>query len=188
MPQRLLPVDGTVGNDLANQVATHQPGAGLGLGHQAAVVQVDGREDALHGPLDPQPADQRPGVDPFQPHHAIVGEVVVQLAVGAKIARPPAPLANNETGQVRPGAFHVLGVNAVVADFGVGHGDHLPPVTGVGEDFLIARHRGIETNLAVHLAFGAEGLAGENRTIFQSKFRGLRHGAGSWRSSKTRFG
>ena len=39
------------GHDLARQVAADQAGAGLRLGHQAGVVEVGRREDALHAPL-----------------------------------------------------------------------------------------------------------------------------------------
>ena len=45
----------------------------------------------------------------------------------------------------------VLG-GPVVADHGVGEGDHLAVVGGVGDDLLVAGHAGVEDDLAQHLA------------------------------------
>ena len=52
--QRIKPLVqsiGPCGDHLADQVAADQARAGLGLGDQAGVVQIDGRKDTLHGPL-----------------------------------------------------------------------------------------------------------------------------------------
>ena len=74
-------------------------------------------------------------------------------------------------------AFHVFGVDAVVADLRIGHGDDLATIAGIGEDFLVAGHRGVETDLAVDLAEGAEGRSGEDRAVFQGEFcRSVAHG------------
>ena len=53
----------------------------------------------------------------------------------------------------RPAAYTaarlgVLGVDAGVADVRIGQRDDLPAVRGIGEDFLIAGHRGVEHHLA----------------------------------------
>ena len=82
-------------------------------------------------------------------------------------------LADDKAGQMRPAAFDVLGVDAVVADLRIGHRDDLPAVTGVGEDFLIAGHRRVEANLAVDFAVGPDGSSGEDGAVFECKFGGF---------------
>ena len=150
-----------------------RPGLALAFCDQPGVVQIGGREHALHRPVDAHPADQGPGVDAFQGHDAVAGQVFVQLAFGAEVAHPAARLANDEAGQVRLAAFHVFGVDPVIADLGIGHGDDLAAVARVGEDFLVAGHGGIEADFAVDFADGAEGLSGEDRAVFQGKFRNV---------------
>ena len=103
-------------------------------------------------------------------------QVAVQIAVGAEVAHPAALLADDEPGQVRLVTLHVFGVHAVVADLGVGHRDDLPAVARIGEDLLVAGHRGVEADLAVDLAFGAEGRSGKDGSVFQGKFCDPWHG------------
>ncbi len=69
-------------------------------------------------------------------------------------------------------ALDVLGVDAVVADLRVGHRDDLAAIAGIGEDLLVAGHRGVEADLAVDFARGAERGAGEDGSVFQSEFCG----------------
>ena len=106
---------------------------------------------------------------PAMADDAELGQVVVQRAVERKLLATAAAVADDEAGQLRPAAFDVLGVDAVVADLRVGHGDDLAAVAGIGEDLLITGHRGVETDLAVDLSVGAERRAGENGTVFQSQ-------------------
>ena len=61
-------------------------------------------------------------------------------------------------------------IDAVVADLGIGHGDDLAAIARIGEDFLVAGHRGVEADLAVDFAVGAEGRAGEHGSVFQGSF------------------
>ena len=93
---------------------------------------------------------------PSMADDAGLAEIVVQRALGAEVARPAAPLADDEPGQIGPAALDVLGVDAVVADLGIGHGDDLPAIRRVGEDLLIPGHRRVEADLAVDLPLGAE--------------------------------
>ena len=147
-----------------------RPGLALALATRLASSRSIGREHALHRPVDAKPADQRPGVDAFEADDVRACEIVVQIAVGAEVAHAAAVLADDEAGQMRLVAFDVLGVDAVVADLRVGHRDDLAAIARIGEDFLIAGHRGVEADLAVDLAVGAEGSAGKDRSVFQSKF------------------
>ena len=81
--QAELPGRRPLGHDLAGQVAADQAGAGLGLGHQAGVVEVGRREDALHRPALAGQADQGAGVDPLDADDAVSLEIVGERAARA---------------------------------------------------------------------------------------------------------
>ena len=67
-------------------------------------------------------------------------------------------------------------IDAVVADERVGHRDDLPLVGRIGEDLLVAGHRGVEDDLARGLAAGAEGLARGRRCRRRARAGPARHG------------
>ena len=95
-------------------------------------------------------------------------KILAQAALGAEVALRAAVLADDEAGEVRPPAFDILGIHAVVADLRVGHRDDLAAVTGVGEDLLVAGHRRVEADFAVDFAVGADRRAGEHGAVFES--------------------
>ena len=70
-------------HDLASQVAADQARAGLGLGHQARVVEVGRGEDSLHRPPLARQPDQGAGVDPLDADDAVFLEIGRQRAVRA---------------------------------------------------------------------------------------------------------
>ena len=70
---------------------------------------------------------------------------------------PRAPCARRIHG------LDVLVVDADIADMGKGEGDDLPGIGRIGEDFLIAGHRGIEADFAHRLTDGAK--AGPSTTV-----------------------
>ena len=84
-------------------------------------------------------------------------------------------MADDEAGQVRLGALDVLGVDAAVADFRIGHRDDLAAIARIGEDFLVSGHRGVEADLAVDFADGAEGRSRKDAAVFEGEFRDLCH-------------
>ena len=59
----------------------------------------------------------------------------------------------------------VLLVGADIADMREREGDDLSGIGGVGEDFLIAGHRGVEAHLADRVAGGAEAEAFEHGAV-----------------------
>ena len=168
--ERLGPLDRPRGNHLADQVAADQAGAGIRLGHQAGVVQVDARQDALHGAANANAADQCPGVDPLEGDDAVRGQVAVQLALGAEVARSAAQFPHDEPRQVRLVALDVLGRDAVVADLRIGHRNDLPAIAGIGQDLLISGHRRVEADFPVDFTGRPEGRSGEDGSVFQGKF------------------
>ena len=166
-----LPGRGTGRHDLRRQVAADQAGAGAGAGDQASVVEVGGGEDPLEGPGQGSRSPRRTrarGVDPLDAEDAVGGQVFVQGPVGAMVAGPPAQLADDEPADPGAAALHVLGVDAVVADQGIGHRHDLAVIRRVGQDLLISgRTACVEDDLALGLAAGPERPAGEDRPIFE---------------------
>ena len=63
----------------------------------------------------------------------------------------------------------VVGVGAVIPDFGIGENYNLPGVGGIGEDFLVASDGGVKNNFPVTFAFGTVAFAAEDPSIFQRK-------------------
>src|SRR3954467_1118496 len=102
-------------------------------------------------------------------------QIVAEALLRAEVALRSAVLTYDEAGELRPMAFDVLGIDAVVTDLRVSHRDNLPAVTGVGEDLLVARHRRVETDLAVDLAIRADGSPCKNSSVFEGKFCRIRH-------------
>src|SRR5215470_7634475 len=68
--------------------------------------------------------------------------------------------------------FDVLVVGADIADVGEGEGDDLPGIGGIGEDLLIAGHRGVEADLADRVPGGAKALSLEHGAVSKDEERG----------------
>ena len=66
----------------------------------------------------------------------------------------------------------ILVVGADIADMREGEGDELSGIGGIGEDLLIAGHRGVEADFADRLAFGAEAEAFQHGAIGEHEERG----------------
>jgi len=62
--------------------------------------------------------------------------------------------------------FHIFTIDAVIADQGIGHGDHLTLIGGIRKDFLISRHARIEDNFTQNLALSGKGVASIDAPIF----------------------
>ena len=81
-------------------------------------------------------------------------------------------VANDEAGGVDRGGLEVLGIRAGVADVRIGERDDLPAVGRVGENFLIARHGGVEHHFAGRIAFGADRAAVEDGAVLERQYSG----------------
>ncbi len=76
-------------------------------------------------------------------------------------------LADHEAGDLRLVRLGVLVIDPVVAYQGIGHGHDLRAVTGVGGDFLVAGHRGVEDDLAAPFSLGGKAAAREYAAVFE---------------------
>ena len=87
----------------------------------------------------------------------------------APIRRDPARFANDKALDPRATAFDVFVVDAVVADQRIGHADDLAGVARVGQDLLIAGHRGVKDHLAERLAIGAKRRTHKSASVFKNQ-------------------
>ena len=166
-----FPGEGFPGHDFAGEVAAEQSGALPSLVHEAGVIEIGRRQDALHRPPDPRQPHQGAGVDALDADDAVSGQKRFQRFLRAEVANPAAELANHEASDPGATALQILVVDPVIADFGVGHRHDLTVIGGVGKDLLITRHARVEDDLAIDLAPGAKGPAGKDRTVLEREFR-----------------
>src|SRR5690606_20518149 len=74
----------------------------------------------------------------------------------------------------------IFQIGAGIADMGKGEGDDLAGIGRTGEDFLVARHRGVETDLADRCPFGPQTMTPEHRTIRQHHDARIARARGCW--------
>ena len=129
----------------------------------------------LLAPVGAEVAGEGPGVDLADPDDAGLVEVAVEATGGAPRRDHRRGLADHEPGHLGTGRLDVLGVHAVVADVGIGHGDDLAGVRGVGEDLLVAAQGGVEDHLPGHLSHAAKGPSLEDRAVLEGQHRTRAH-------------
>ena len=134
-------------------------GGGVGTGNQnpagALIPDVHGKLPGIHtGNAD----DAESGHDlPQGLHTAEIGGLVVIFP------------DDHGTGGGTAGLIVRL-THAVVADEGIGHDNGLTGVGGIGENFLITHHGGVENDLRSAVSGGSEAVAIEFRTVLQYNF------------------
>ena len=136
---------------------------GFGLGN------VFGGNESVQRAAHAQFFRQRARVNALDAGNAVVFQIFSQRKIRAPVADDRREFADDEARRVRPPGFDVLRVDAVIADERIRHRDDLAFVGRVGENFLIAGHRGVETNLAAGRRLRAKTLAVKNRTVFERK-------------------
>ena len=140
------------------------------LGFVGRVSGVEGGQDCtVHDAALPDDAGEVAGVDALDADGIVFLQKAVQRLLTAPVGRGLAGLADD----IAPGPdlirLHVVLVHAVVADEGVGLGDDLAVVAGVGQRLLKAHHAGGKDDLAHGDALSAHRLAGKDHAICQKK-------------------
>ena len=150
-PFGLVPAIGLAAGDLNGEVHALEPRPGRRLGPhgrevEAAVGRVD--QDPLRRAQLADAAGERAGVDAADARKAHGREPGVEMLEGAEVGRIGDVGPQDEAARRGRDGLHVLLVGADVADMREGEGDDLGGVGGVGQNLLIARHRGVEADLS----------------------------------------
>src|SRR5690606_25926730 len=161
-----LPGEGRAGHlrGLAHEVDEH-PEAGVAQRHRPGGQRRTGEDARAHDTAVAQPTGERAGVDVADADHALVAQLVLELAHRAPARRAPGGFADDQTGDPHPVGLGVLVVDAGVADVRGGHRDDLPVVGGVGDRLLVAGHRGGEDDLPDGPSLGSVGTAREDVAV-----------------------
>ena len=93
-------------------------------------------------------AGEGAGVDACDGGDVVLGEPIAEGVGGAVVGVVGGVFVDDEPGDLGPGGFVVLGVDAGVSDQGGGLDQYLTRIGGIGEGFLVSGEGGVEDNLA----------------------------------------
>ena len=190
-PQALVEGEGLQAGGVLGEVEAHDTGPGPGPIDQGvqveAALRIMGDHRVRHAPLADRQG-QLAGVDAGQRHHAAPLQPAAQVGVGAPVGRRGRHVAEDRParGRLRARAelLDVFEVDPDIADVREGEGHDLGHVRGVGQDLLVAAHRGVEADLAHRLADRAGAIALQDGPVRQREHAGgsghqrLGHGGG----------
>src|SRR5262249_16447856 len=94
-------------------------------------------------------------------------EILIQGKACPPIRDDLGILANNHPLRKRPARLDIFGIDAIVADQGVGHCDNLAAIPWIRKNLLVAGHGGIEDNLTRSLPCRTPGSPLKDSTIFK---------------------
>ena len=134
------------------------------LGTQRRGVAPLGGEHAPHLPMAAQPPHDRADVEAFDRGHAVRAQVAAQPALGGAVGGLRGELPGHDPRGAGPVRLGPARAHSVVAEVRLGHHHDLPGGGGVGEDLLIAAHRGMEDDLA-EAGTGRHGSRREDRSV-----------------------
>ena len=131
-------------------------------------VGVRVTESAGQRPLRAQVTREASGVDSLDDRYAVSHEKALEFLGRTPVRAQRRELAHHEP--AAPGLVRLVVErrHSVISNVRIGERDDLTRVTGVGDDFLISRERGVEHELARHdAALGQEtrGVTLEGRTV-----------------------
>ena len=138
------------------------------LGH---IKMLRTGEHTVHAPLTAEYFRQCPGVHALDAGNIVFLQIGVQIALTAEIAAPGGQMTDHEGLHPGTAGLVILVVDAVIADEGIGHHHALSGIGGVGQDLLIAGHRGVEHHLADPVGGAADAGPGKNASVGQDQSR-----------------
>ena len=159
---------GHPGNHIVGNLVVEQQLVGVGKG-QGGVA-----DEHLLAALIPDDPGDHAGV-----HPADAGDAVLVQHLGKGLGIPEiggkvVVLPDNQAAHGGHSRLIVFLGHAVVADEGIGHTHHLVGIGGVGDDLLVAHHRGIEHQLVHSRHMGAEPVTVELPAVFQDNLSVVR--------------
>ena len=141
------------------EVETFQSAPGLGFRLQCVDVEDAVRvmgDDSVGSAVLADPCGERAGIDATKADYAAGLQPGIEILDRAIVGRlGDIGLEDHTDGAVAGGGCQILDIVVVgtdIADMGEGEGDDLSEIGRIGEDFLIAGERGVETHFRLHLA------------------------------------
>src|SRR5262249_8127076 len=119
--------------------------------------------------------------------NAAVAQPVEPAALRGRGVLPILALAHDHAAGVDAIRLHRPSRDPVVPDQWIGEGDDLPRVARVGHRLLIARHRGVEDDLAGHLPAGAEQVTVQAGAVLEQDVAAHSTGSGLGAYSRISF-
>ena len=172
LPRRLFPDKALPRRHHRHEIHADETGPGFGVALERLDVEVSGRLVRDHGIRHAVLANerrQRAGVDAGKADDAAA------FQPGIEIARRPIIRRLGDRGMQHDAAgarrrreidgFDVLVIRSDIADMRKREGDDLPRIGRIGEDLLIAGHRGIEADLADRVPGRAEAGAFQHGAV-----------------------
>ena len=143
--------------DLRDEVV--RDGRGRNAGQRLLLRRAGVGDDDAAAAAVADAAGQRAGVNARDAGDVALLENLGESLGVAEVAGKVVVLADDEAADAQNAGLKVVIGDAVVADEGIGHNNHLASVGGVGDDLLIAHHRIVEDDLADALTAVAEAVA-----------------------------
>ena len=138
---------------------------------RCAAIATDG---AIHRSAFPEVTNQGTGVDAGNADHAVLLQPGLQAALAAPVALGGGQLTGDHPAHMGSISLLIAAVDPGVTQLGVGEGDQLPGIAGVGHDLLVAGHTGVKDHFTQGRCFGAEGFTTQHQAIRQHKEGRLR--------------
>ena len=173
-PAGLVPLVGLGAGDVPGEVHPFQTGPGPGVVDQVADREIAVRRVPQHRvrrAAVAQAPGQAAGVDAGNRRQAVAVQPGVQMPVAAIVGRIGDIGAEYAAQRRRGRRLDILFVGPDIADMREGEGDDLGGVGRIGEDFLIAGERGVETQFAQHRPRRAGAAAPEHRAVVEKQSR-----------------
>src|SRR6516165_7882444 len=177
-PRRFVPGEALPSGDHRHEIHADETRPRLGFAVESVTVEAAGwfvGNDRVGHALLPDQRGQRAGVDAGKPDHAAALEPLIEMprrTVVRWCADGRVQHDATRAGRRREvDCLNVLVVGADIADMREGEGDDLPGIGRIGQDLLIASHRGIEADLADRVPRGAEALSFEYGAVGKDEER-----------------
>src|SRR5262249_10698917 len=172
LPRRLVPGEALAAGHHRHEVHADEPRPGARLPFEDGEVELARglvRDHRIGHPLLADAARERAGVDAAEPDDAATPEPLVERAGGAVVRGLGDVGAQDHAARARRrreiDGLDVLLVGADIADVREREGDDLSGIGRIGQDLLVAGHRGVETHLAHRVAGSAAAEALEHGPV-----------------------
>ena len=163
----VAPAIGSGRRYLVCEIAAGHDGHAPRLSNQGRRIQFGRGNPGTHGARLADMAGQRPGVEGLDAENLVLMKVFGQAGTRPEIARKRLIFPDQQGGYLDSVGLHIFRIDPVIADQRIGHGYHLTAVGGIGQDFLVSGHTGIEYDLAPDLTGAGKRTAVKHASVFE---------------------